>query len=90
MMLKIGEFSRLSQVTVKTLHYYDEIGLLTPAQVDPFTDYRYYTLDQAREGVERSPDGVDRPPVRRSLVGFVAEERAEDQRGAVDEEPLRP
>src|SRR5690349_13192442 len=45
-MLKIGEFSRLSQVTVKTLHHYDEIGLLKPAQVDPFTDYRYYTLDQ--------------------------------------------
>ncbi len=45
-MLKIGEFSRLSQVTIKTLHHYDEIGLLKPAQVDPFTDYRYYTVDQ--------------------------------------------
>jgi len=45
-MLKIGEFSRLSQVTINTLHHYDEIGLLKPAQVDPFTDYRYYTLDQ--------------------------------------------
>lgn len=45
-MLKIGEFSRLSQVTVKTLHHYDEIGLLKPSQVDRFTNYRYYTLDQ--------------------------------------------
>ncbi len=45
-MLKIGEFSRLSQVTVKTLHHYDEIGLLKPSQVDRFTSYRYYTLDQ--------------------------------------------
>jgi DNA-binding transcriptional MerR regulator len=45
-MLKIGEFSRLSQVTVKTLHHYDEIGLLKPSHVDPFTDYRYYMLDQ--------------------------------------------
>ncbi len=45
-MLKIGEFSRLSQVTVKTLHHYDEIGLLKPSHVDPFSDYRYYTLDQ--------------------------------------------
>jgi DNA-binding transcriptional MerR regulator len=45
-MLKIGEFSRLSQVTVKTLHHYDDIGLLKPSHVDPFTDYRYYTLDQ--------------------------------------------
>ena len=45
-MLRIGEFSRLSQVTIKTLHHYDEIGLLKPSHVDPFTDYRYYTLDQ--------------------------------------------
>lgn len=45
-MLKIGEFSRLSQVTVKTLHHYDEIGLLKPSQTDQFTSYRYYTLGQ--------------------------------------------
>ncbi len=45
-MLKIGEFSRLGQVTVKTLHHYDEMGLLKPSQTDPFTNYRYYTLDQ--------------------------------------------
>lgn len=45
-MLKIGEFSRLSKVTVKTLHHYDQIGLLKPAEIDKFTEYRYYTLDQ--------------------------------------------
>src|SRR5262245_51996832 len=45
-MLKIGEFSRLSQVTVKALRHYDDIGLLKPSQIDPFTSYRYYTLDQ--------------------------------------------
>jgi DNA-binding transcriptional MerR regulator len=45
-MLKIGEFSRLSQVPVKTLRYYDDIGLLKPSQTDPFTSYRYYVLDQ--------------------------------------------
>jgi DNA-binding transcriptional MerR regulator len=45
-MLKIGEFAQLSQVTVKTLHYYDEVGLLKPAQIDPFTNYRYYTVEQ--------------------------------------------
>jgi effector-binding domain-containing protein len=43
---KIGEFSKLSQVTVKTLRYYDEIGLLKPAEIDRFTDYRYYSADQ--------------------------------------------
>lgn len=45
-MLKIGEFSRLSQVTVKALHHYDDLGLLHPAQIDPTTGYRYYTLEQ--------------------------------------------
>ena len=45
-MFKIGEFSKLSQVTVKTLRHYDEEGLLKPAQVDRFTGYRYYSADQ--------------------------------------------
>jgi len=45
-MLKIGEFSRLSQVTVKTLHHYDEIGLLVPAHIDNWTNHRHYSIDQ--------------------------------------------
>ncbi len=45
-MFKIGDFSKLTYVTVKTLRYYDELGLLPPAQVDRFTGYRYYSADQ--------------------------------------------
>ncbi|MEP7292141.1 MAG: MerR family transcriptional regulator [Chloroflexota bacterium] len=45
-MLKIGDFSRISQVTIKALRLYDTLGLLQPASIDPFTNYRYYTLDQ--------------------------------------------
>ncbi len=45
-MIRIGEFSQLSRVPVKTLRFYDEIGLLKPTIVDQFTSYRYYTLDQ--------------------------------------------
>jgi DNA-binding transcriptional MerR regulator len=45
-MLKIGDFSKISQVSVKTLRYYDEIGLLKPSSIDNFTSYRYYTFDQ--------------------------------------------
>lgn len=45
-MFRIGDFSRLSFVTVKTLRYYDEIGLLKPVRVDRFTGYRYYSADQ--------------------------------------------
>ena len=42
-MYRIGEFSRLTQTPIKTLRYYDAIGLLRPARVDPSTSYRYYT-----------------------------------------------
>jgi len=45
-MIRIGDFSKLSRVTVKTLRYYDEVGLLKPACVDDFTGYRYYTFEQ--------------------------------------------
>lgn len=41
-MIRIGDFSKLSRVTVKTLRYYDEVGLLHPAHVDDITGYRYY------------------------------------------------
>ena len=44
--LKIGEFSRLMQVTVKTLRHYETKGLLMPYEVDEWTGYRYYTLEQ--------------------------------------------
>ncbi|MBN1934486.1 MAG: MerR family transcriptional regulator [Anaerolineae bacterium] len=45
-MFKIDEFSKFSQVPTKTLRYYDEIGLLKPAEVDLFTGYRYYSASQ--------------------------------------------
>lgn len=45
-MLKIGHFSKLSRLSVKTLRYYDEIGLLKPAQVDEFSGYRFYSFEQ--------------------------------------------
>lgn len=45
-MLRIGDFSALSQVPIKTLRYWDEYGLLRPARVDPDTGYRYYAAHQ--------------------------------------------
>ena len=45
-MLKIGEFSKLSRISIRMLRHYDEIGLLTPDSIDPFTGYRYYSEDQ--------------------------------------------
>jgi len=45
-MLKIGDFSQLGQVSVRTLRLYDELALLKPAAIDRFTDYRYYSVEQ--------------------------------------------
>src|SRR5918996_4173465 len=45
-MIKIGDFARLSQVSVVTLRYYDEMDLLKPVKVDHFTGYRFYSADQ--------------------------------------------
>ena len=45
-MIRIGDFSKLSRVSVKTLRYYDEMGLLKPVQVDTFTGYRLYEYSQ--------------------------------------------
>ena len=45
-MLKIGDFSKLSRVSIRMLRYYDEIGLLKPDHIDRFTDYRYYSEAQ--------------------------------------------
>lgn len=44
--LKIGEFSKLMQVTVKTLRLYEQKGLLMPDEVDVWTGYRYYRFSQ--------------------------------------------
>jgi len=45
-MIRIGDFSKLSRVSVKTLRFYDEMGLLKPVDVDRFTGYRYYEFHQ--------------------------------------------
>jgi effector-binding domain-containing protein len=45
-MLKIGDFSKLSQVSIKALRLYDQKGLLKPSSVDRFTGYRFYSAHQ--------------------------------------------
>ncbi|MGY2130381.1 MerR family transcriptional regulator [Blastococcus sp. SYSU DS0617] len=45
-MLAIGEFSRLTHLSVRTLRRYHDAGLLEPETVDPATGYRYYGADQ--------------------------------------------
>jgi len=45
MKLSIGEFAELTGVSIRTLHYYDEIGLLKPSSIDTNSGYRYYNED---------------------------------------------
>ena len=45
-MLKIGDFSKLSRISIRMLRHYDEIGILRPESVDDFTGYRYYSESQ--------------------------------------------
>ena len=46
--IPIGRFSKISRLSVSSLRYYDELGLLRPAHVDPDSSYRYYLLSQVR------------------------------------------
>lgn len=45
-MYRIGLFSQIAKTTIKTLRYYDEIGILPPAYIDESTGYRYYTSEE--------------------------------------------
>ena len=52
MKMQIKEFAELTGVSVRTLHYYDEIGLLKPSEVDAQNGYRFYdekTLERMQE-----------------------------------------
>lgn len=49
MLYKIGEFSKLVNVQVKTLRYYDEINLFKPQEIDLFSSYRYYSEKQIND-----------------------------------------
>jgi DNA-binding transcriptional MerR regulator len=69
-LLPIGQFARLSRLSVKQLRHYDELGLLVPAYVDRDTGYRFYRRAQARQalsiGLLRSLD-VPLPIIREVL-----------------------
>src|SRR5262245_2107551 len=45
-MFRIGDFSKLTRVSIKMLRHYDDIGLLKPIRVDLASNYRYYSADQ--------------------------------------------
>lgn len=48
-MYRIGEFSKIVDIPVRTLRYYDEFGVLRPSETDNFTGYRYYSEENIIE-----------------------------------------
>ncbi|XVV07428.1 MerR family transcriptional regulator [Actinosynnema sp. CA-248983] len=89
-LLPIGQFARLSRLSVKQLRHYAELGLLEPAHVDVDSGYRYYRRDQARQALSiallRSLD-VPLPVVAAVLAGSA--EALEGVRRAQEEELAR-
>ena len=97
-MLKIGDFSKLSQVSVKTLRYYDDMGLLRPVAVDAFTGYRYYSASQLPRlnrvlalkdlgfTLEQIGQTLDEGLTPAQLHGMLRLKRAEAQRQVEDEQ----
>lgn len=49
MLYRIGEFSKLTGIPIRTLRYYDSIDLFKPSEVDLFTNYRYYKEEQVKD-----------------------------------------
>jgi DNA-binding transcriptional MerR regulator/effector-binding domain-containing protein len=76
--LPVGEFSRMTHLSVKTLRHYHQVGLLDPARVDESTGYRYYSPDQVpRAQVIRRLRDLDMPvaEVKAVLLASDAAER---------------
>ena len=76
---KIGMFAAMNHVTVKTLRFYEEQGLLMPALIHPENGYRYYTLAQM---------AVLHQITALKLAGFTLEEIARINSGADEEAVL--
>ncbi len=55
--LAIGDFSRMTHLTIKALRHYHELGLLEPAEIDPVSGYR---CRAPRQATRRAPDRLDR------------------------------
>lgn len=99
-MLKIGEFSTLAQISIKTLRHYDEMGLLKPMRVDAETGYRFYSASQLPRlhrilalrdlgfPLNRIADAIDEGVTADALRGMLMLRRIE-QEGLVHEEEQR-
>ncbi len=97
-LMPIGVFARATRLSIRALRNYDRLGLLSPAQVDPYTGYRRYAVDQfAQAGLIRRLRELEVPltEIAEILAGSPAEaaraaalDRIAERLGAVLEDPL--
>lgn len=97
-MIRIGDFSKLSRVSIKTLRYYDEVGLFKPNEVDRFSGYRYYSVSQLSRlnrilalrdlglSLEQIAQVLDEGVTPEQLRGMLRLKRAELQQHIADEQ----
>ncbi len=97
-MIRIGDFSKLSQVSIKTLRYYDKVGLLKPNSVDGLTGYRSYSVSQLPRlnrilalkdlgfSLEQIAQVLDEGISAEQLRGMLRLKRAELQQRIADEQ----
>ena len=77
-MLRIGEFARLTGLSIRTLRFYDAVDVLGPAEVDVRTGYRLYglrQLERASKILALRRLGLQLDEVREALTGELAERR---------------
>ena len=89
-LLTIGEFSRRSNLSIKALRHYDELGLLPPASIDPTNGYRRYGHDQLRVAAHiKLLRGIDLPLVDVGrFLALVAEDPASASASAMLDDHL--
>lgn len=79
-LLSIGDFSRMTFLSVKTLRHYHDVGLLEPARVDDSSGYRYYRLDQVGTAqLIRRFRSLDLPVDQVRAVLTAPDEKARDE-----------
>lgn len=93
-LFRIGEVAKMCHMSVGTLRYYEQMGLLQPEYTDPATGYRYYSVRQ----FEQLPLTLECKYVRTTeegniigeIVNISADERILDEKGGIDIQKLKP
>lgn len=88
-MFRIGEFSRMSGISVNTLYHYDSVGILHPTRIDEATGYRFYEASQlavinkilafkdAGFALQEIADILNRKPSEKSLITILEKRSVE-------------